>query len=119
VSTVEQGLNVRVERQGAGTVVYLNGSATMDRCDALSETLQEAVDRQGGSVVLDLSGLEFICSLGLGGIVEADRLARRTGGRVRLCAPRPEIAKLLHVTKLDHLLGVFATPQEALAVGCA
>jgi anti-sigma B factor antagonist len=79
----------------------------METCRILNERLAEAGQQAETALAIDLSGLDFICSLGLGAIVAAYLRARRAGIGIRLVAPRPEIRDLLTLTKLETLLPVF------------
>jgi anti-anti-sigma factor len=66
------------------------------------------VDPEAGPVDIDLRRVEFIDSIGLRSLMEADRLLReRRSGRPRiLVAPRGPVERLLQLTLLDHTLDV-------------
>jgi anti-sigma B factor antagonist len=66
-------------------------------------------------IVLDLSQLTFIDSTGLGVLVGAQRRARETGGEVRLAGAAPGVQRVLEVTGLDTVFGVFPSVDDARA----
>ena len=70
----------------------------------------------GKILVIDLSELNFICSLGLGSIVAAYLRARKLGMPTRLVGPRPEVMDVLALTKLDTLMPVYGTVGDAVGV---
>lgn len=47
-----------------------------------------------------------MASAGIAAIIATHHQARRLGGRVLIAAPRPQIARLLHVTRVDELIPV-------------
>jgi len=100
----DRPLEIDVERRGEAVICKLAGSATMDVCHLLNDRL----------LVLDLGDLEFICSLGLGGLVATYLYARQHQGRVVVAAPHPAVRELLELTRLTTLMPIFATAEEAL-----
>ena len=115
MSPVDRPLRIDLTAHGEALVCRLSGSATMETCDWLNERLVQAAEEQPGLLVLDLEDLDFICSLGLGSIVAAHLRARRHDGMVRLAAPMPAVRHLLEVTRLDTLLPISDSTDEALA----
>ncbi len=110
----DQPLQIEFQPRGQTLICKLTGSATMEICDLLCKRLAEGMRTEPKLLVIDLSELEFICSLGLGGIVATHVHARRHGGKVVLVAPVPAVRELLEVTRLDTLMAVFDTMAEAL-----
>jgi len=115
MATNNVALSIETEAKGDAVVLCLSGSAGMESCHLLNERLMEASEGSPKLMVLDLAGLEFICSLGLGSIVAAYLRMTRAKGRLRLVAPPPHVRELLHITKLDTLLEVDASVDKALA----
>lgn len=110
-----ESLDTEVKTAEGGIIVSLRGSASMELCDKLNETLLEACRRKPATLVLDLSGLTFICSLGLGGLIAAYLRVKRYGGQMALVSPNDEIREMLKLTKLGTILMVYESAQEALA----
>ncbi len=108
-------LKIAVEQCDAGVVIYLSGSASMDLCDKLNQALLDANESKPAKMVIDLENLEFICSLGLGGLVAAYLRARKHNGVLCLASPSGAIREMLEVTKLAALLPVYDTPAAAFA----
>jgi anti-sigma B factor antagonist len=66
-------------------------------------------------VVVDLSLLEFLDSTGLGAMIGAHRRATENGGTLRLVVRDGPILRLLNITGLIRVLGVYHTLDDALA----
>ena len=106
-----------VERRGNATIVKFAGSANMEVSSDLREQLIELVDDQFVQLVLDMSELEFICSVGLGAIIAAHLRCRHCNGVVKLVDPKPAIRELLEVTRLTKLFDLYDSVDSALAAG--
>lgn len=63
--------------------------------------LARVIDEYGPDVLIDASALTFCDARGLAAIVSADGLARRRGGAVTLTGVRPQMARILRITRLD------------------
>ena len=107
--------HVEVEERGTAIVAKLIGSEGMLVSTDLEDALLELVGRQPPLLVLDLSALEFISSVGLGGIVAAHLRSRHHGGTIHLVSPTPDIHDLLATTRLTSIFPVFETIEQALA----
>ena len=111
-----QPLRVELHRSEGGTkVVRVAGSASMDSGTELRDRLIGFIDSDTRRLVLDLADLEFINSMGLGGIVAAYLRLRSADSEIHLAAPRPEIREMLNVTRLTKLFPVHDSVGSALA----
>ncbi|MEE9296206.1 MAG: STAS domain-containing protein [Phycisphaerae bacterium] len=108
-------LDIKISQSDRHVLITLVGSASMEHCDRLNESLLEACKLQPRLLVIDLSRLEFICSLGLGGFVVAYLRIQKYGGRIGLLCPMPAIRDMLATTKLGTLLPVYDTLDQAIA----
>ena len=64
-------------------------------------------------VVLNLRGVTYIDSAGIGTLVGLFTSARSRGGDVRLAAPAPFVRKVLHITHLDSIFASFDSADAA------
>lgn len=117
VSDARSSLTVDEARGGIttdATILTIAGELDL----ATIATLREAVATRlspDAHVVLDLSGLTFCDSTGLGGFVALHRQARSTGARLAFAAPRKRIADLFALSGIDQVISVFGSPDEAVA----
>ncbi len=77
------------------------------------EALAELAD--GGCLVIDLSGVPFVDSAGLGALIGGIRRTRERGGRVAVACSRPTLVRLLRNTGFDRIVTVSGTLAEAAA----
>ena len=110
----EKPLELNVEDRGRAAVVRITGSAGMNEAEGLRRDLEQLASRAIPVIVLDLSDMEFISSLGLGAIISAHLKCRHHNGQIRLVKPRPAVLKLLETTRLTKLFPVYQTVEQAL-----
>jgi anti-sigma B factor antagonist len=65
--------------------------------------------------LVDLGGLDYIDSTGLGSLLHLYREAKAKGGALRLYNPPPAVQDIFDVTHLNKVLEVHETRQAAFA----
>jgi anti-sigma B factor antagonist len=68
-----------------------------------------------GCLLIDLSGVAFIDSAGLGALIGGIRHTRELGGRVAVACSRPTLVRLLRTTGFDRVVTVADTLANAAA----
>lgn len=108
-------LTVVIEDRDGVVVVGVTGELDYSSSAVLRRTLDELTLGDDPSVV-DLGGLDFIDSSGLGCLVRAHRKARVLQRSLAVvCPPESAALRLLQVTGLDHVLRVFASVEDAVS----
>ena len=81
---------------------------------------REALSELSGvpALLIDLSGVPFLDSAGLGALIGGVRRAREAGGDVAVYGARPAVARLLHTTGFDRVASV-ADDEEGAAEALA
>ena len=87
-----------------GRRVVLTGALDVRAAADVRLLLAGQLEAGRDDLVLDLSGLTGLDLTGLGALVEAHRAAGRAGRVLVLDAVAPEVARLLHRTRLDRVL---------------
>ena len=91
----------------AGRIVFGEESAE------LRETVKKLI-AQSGRIVLNLAGVSYIDSGGLGTLVALYTTARSAGGSIKLANLTERVGDLLQVTKLLTVFEVFDSEKGAL-----
>jgi anti-anti-sigma factor len=110
----DDAYRMEVQREGQAAIVRLCGSMNMDVAEDLREKLIELIDEPVQQLILDLSQLDFISSLGLSGIIAAHLHTRDTQQTVKLACPKPAIQEILDITKLTQLVPTYPSVQAAV-----
>lgn len=108
-----EALKLSVRREGNAHVVTLRGATHLGEAEELNAQLSQLIQPAYPHLILDMSELEFLGSVGLNAIVTAHNRARTFNGRVSVVNPKPEVANLLSVTRVDQLASVFPTLEAA------
>jgi anti-sigma B factor antagonist len=64
-------------------------------------------------LLIDLSGVPFVDSAGLGALIGGIRRVRELGGDVAVACPRPTLTRLLRTTGFDRIVTVAGTLEDA------
>jgi anti-sigma B factor antagonist len=96
-------------------VVTVRGNLDVDSATVLGTALDQVLDRPRPRIVVDLSGVEFCDSTGLGAFVAGHNRAHNAGGWVRLAAPSDWMRQLLDTVGLTGRVAVYPGVAEALS----
>jgi len=106
VHTVREGTVVRLSVSGCDAIDNANAAAV--KTEAL-RLLGDARD-----IVVDLSGVDFLDSAGVGVLVGLFKHARLRGGRARFCGLTPGVRLVLELIQLDRIFEIYDDAAEAL-----
>jgi anti-sigma B factor antagonist len=98
----------------ACTIARLEGELDLATTPVLRERLLGVLSPGVRLLIIDLSGVSFCDVAGLAVLIGTQRRATAHGITVRVASPRPQVAKLLRITGLDHRLTICATLADAL-----
>jgi anti-sigma B factor antagonist len=102
------------------TILDLNGRLSLGEALAfgpgsglvLSETIRELIKKSQKKILLNLAGVTYVDSSGVGQLVRALTTARNQSGDIKLLKPSVHVLDLLKTTKLD---GVFEIHEDETA----
>ena len=97
-------LSIRITENGTSRVVRLEGTCDLATAPDLRNALQPLIPPGIDEVVIDVSGLEFIDSTGLGVILGAMRRLREGGGQLRIAGAAGTVRRVLEITDLDKVI---------------
>ncbi|MET8638905.1 STAS domain-containing protein [Streptomyces sp. NPDC004680] len=98
----------RADDCGAWAVLILTGEVDLALAPALREIVDALIADRRARMVLDLQRVSFMDSSALGVLVYAMRRADALGGALRLAGPCEKVRRMLELTGLDTVVGVFA-----------
>lgn len=98
----------------AGVVVVRpEGRLNMIAAPGLREQLTSLVAAGTSRLVVDLGGVEFVDSSGLGALISGLKAARQSGGDLRIASPTPQVQSVLALTSLDRVLRSYESADGA------
>lgn len=105
-------LDVTHPDSGQAPVATVSGEIDVSSAAALRDGLTELI-AGGTSVVVDLTGVGFLDSTGLGALVSARKAAEDQGVVLPLVCSAERILKLFTITGLDGVFTICASVDEA------
>jgi anti-sigma B factor antagonist len=102
------------EDLGGVRLLRLHGQLTSGEPNPLVETMTELLTSRRACVLLDLAGVEYINSAGLGDLVRLVAQANIQEARVILVNLSAYLAGVLEMTKLDRFFEICPNVDEAL-----
>ena len=108
---------MKIDRYESGpvTVVRMAGVIKLgESARQFSEYLQDLLETQTNSVLVDMSEIDYVDSTGLGELVGYLQRFAAQGRRLALLRPHTRIVNLLRLTKLDEIFQVFDDETEGI-----
>lgn len=103
------------DRPGTGwVVVAVSGDVDLANAPELRTCLADAVERHP-AVVVDLAGVEFMDSTGLGVLVAAHNRASAAGRRLVIARPQRIVRNALRLVQVDSVVDVYDSLDDAVA----
>jgi anti-sigma B factor antagonist len=97
------------------TVLDLKGKMTLGEGDELlKDKINSLLQQERKQIVLNLEGVPYIDSAGLGEIVRTYTTVSRQGGKLKLVNLTKRITDLLSITKLLTVFETFESEQDAI-----
>lgn len=78
------------------------------------EVVTEAIQQKALTCIVDISGLRYINSSGIGVLITILTKFRNKGGEVYLMKPSESVQKLLVITKLNAIFQIVQTEAEVI-----
>jgi len=108
-------LSVISRERGDRTVVEVSGEVDVYTAAILREKLVDLIDAHHTDLVVDLTGVGFLDSTGLGVLVGALKKIRGSGGRLQLVIDQDKVMKVFRITALDQVFTIHEDLEAALA----
>jgi anti-sigma B factor antagonist len=105
-------LELSTEARGGWMVVRAQGEIDIYTGPKLWEAILSLVDQGHHEIAIDLEGVEFMDSTGLGVLITALTRLREHAGKLVLVAPRVQIRTVLSITGMEKVLTIHDALEE-------
>lgn len=106
-------LSVTSHDRGDLTLVVVAGEVDVYTASVLREKLIDVIDADHADIVVDLTGVGFLDSTGLGVLVGALKKIRGFGGRLQLIIDQEKVMKVFRITALTQVFTIHETLEDA------
>jgi anti-anti-sigma factor len=105
-----------VSRRSSGEVqiVSLTGDVDLRSADGFEQTIDAVSGDSAGPVVVDLSGVPFMDSIGLRLLIRARRRLEREERRLVIVAGQRPVRSVFELTRTDRQLDIVDTLEDAV-----
>ena len=111
-------LDIKVNTRQLSDAVYaveVQGEIDVYTSPRVKETINELIEGGHYNFVINLEGVRYIDSTGLGVLIGALKKVREQNGRIVLICTNPQIKKIFNITGLIKIFEIFKDETEAAA----
>jgi stage II sporulation protein AA (anti-sigma F factor antagonist) len=110
-------MDITTEKVGEALLARVHGELDLNTARSFRARLEADLDRFGARhLVLDLDGVDFIDSSGMGAILGRYKRVVEKGGQLAVCRPREHVKRLLELAGVTRIIRVCRDAREALAL---
>jgi anti-sigma B factor antagonist len=105
------------EREKNGvTILDLNGRLVFGPdSQTLNQQVKRLVAQQKTRILVNLSGISFIDSCGVGELVASLSTVKKSDGVLKAAAPTSMVKEVLRIVRVTKIIDIYNTEEEALA----
>lgn len=96
-------------------VVTASGEIDVYTAPDFKTAINQPINSGATSLVIDLTNVSYMDSSGFGALLGVTKRVRPKGGAVHLVGCSDAITRMLKITRLDTVFGLFADLDEAIA----
>lgn len=104
------------QHEGGVGILHLDGRLNMVTAGEVRELVATTVAGGHPRVVVDLAGVDFMDSSGLGALINGLKIARQAGGDLRIASPNEQVKLVLQLTNVERVLPAYESAELAYAV---
>ena len=108
-------MHLATRQVGDVSVIDVTSRNVGGQAPSIRDAVQRLHDDGKSRIVLNLTGLEYVDSAGLGDLVTCNIRAAQSGRPLKVAAITPRIEQLLRTTRLAATFDRYATVEEAIA----
>ena len=108
-------VKINVREAGRATIVEVAGRVTLGAAGpSIQDTVRELVDSLHTNIMIDLGGITYLDSSGLGQLVASAATAASRGGAIKLLNLTERVYDLMLLTKLCTVFAIYADEVTAV-----
>jgi len=108
-------LNYSSEKKGGITLIRIGGSLDIDTTPSLKKNLDEEIKKGAKKIVCNMGKLDYIASIGLGALINANQILTEKGGEFRISAMNEKIKKIFKLLGFINIFKIYPDDEKATA----
>lgn len=106
-------LQIAVTREASSVLMNISGEVDMRSSPDLRTAITQEWEKPAPRMIIDLSGVSYVDSSGVGTLVEAKRHVERTDGRLILVNLQPRVRSVFEISHLVQFFTICQSVDEA------
>ena len=106
--------SVKIRHRDQVALIDVSGHLTFFEVGALRESIQSLLQARRKHIVLNLSGLMYLDSSGIGELARIHVAVVKQGGAMKVIGLTPKVEEVLKITHLSQIFQEFPDEQSAL-----
>lgn len=107
-------MNIEVNTIDDITILVIDGMLTIGSEQVFAEVFRKQIDGGSQKIILDMTRVKYIDSLGIGQIAGGYTQLSEINGKLVLARTNDKIKELLRLTGLQNHIKTYATVEEAI-----
>ncbi len=88
-------------------VIKLEGRLDASTATSVKGKIDAVIEGKSRNLVIDMGGISFIDSSGLGTLVGSLRTINKAGGDIKISSLQDQVRSVFELTRLHHLFGIY------------
>ena len=107
-------MDIGLERQDGALIAKPEGRVDGINASDFEKALRDAIDEEGGPLIVDLEKLTYISSAGLRAILLIAKLLAQRNASFGLCSLSDPIREVFEISGFDKIVNIHASRSDAL-----
>ena len=107
-------MELKIRKSGENYIIDVRGEMDLYNSYKLKELVTKMIERKVGRFVINMDGVEYIDSSGVGTLVYVCSTIRKAGMRLAIANVQGPVRKVIELTKLTGYFPIVTTIDEAL-----
>lgn len=109
-------MNLTVQTRGRTLIVYISGELDLVTAEQFRSEVDKLLDeRPLVNLIVNLKGISFIDSSGLGVLLGRYKRITKGGGKMAIVQPQTQVQRILEFAGIPKLIKIYQQEAEALA----
>lgn len=109
-----KNFSIKIRQSGPASLIDVVGSLTLFESSALRQAITSLIAEKRKDIVLNLSGLEYLDSSGIGELVRNYLTVIKSGGTLKVVGLSNKVEEILKITQLYKVFPEFPDEEAAL-----
>jgi anti-anti-sigma factor len=108
-------MDLKEKSAGDAIVAAATGKIDLSNSDSFQSALSASLAKANTSLVLDMSGVDYVSSAGLRALMIVHKAAKAANKNFAVAGLQPLVAEVFTITKFNQVFAVFDTVGDATA----